>query len=273
MKIWVDFEQAPPNRNEYAWFRSLDMAIFSLTLNECKGCPYEEINIGHIIGTWENIGGVEFLEWLEKTRRNYPVQVHATDPIEKGKMEEIIRMNGWDRLMHYTVGFAVDGRAYVEARGKSPAEAAEKAVVDFCNVDLGELECVDFKAVIAYDKNDEIIDDYDVVNGSWFKAGEEQSFTVGFKVDARAYVTVFAGSPAEAVRKAESDFCLVALGNLEVNSWKPVHVEDEHGKLYDSEQDLLGNGGVVDGLIDEAAGKCSGMSNGYNKKVIEFEKG
>ena len=238
MKLWVDSVLPPPNEDKYAWMKSLDMAIFSVTLNERKGCPHEGIDIGHVIGTFENIGGVEFLEWLEKTRRNYPVRVHTTDPFEKEPMEEFVRRNGWDRLMHYTVGFKVDGRAYVEARGKSPDEAAQKAVVDFASVDLGELECVDFKAVIAYDENDEIIDDYDIANGSWFEAGEEQDYLVGFAVDCRAYVTVLAESPADAVWKAESDFSLVALGNLEVNCWKPVHAEDEQGKLYDSEQDF-----------------------------------
>lgn len=96
MKLWVDAVKPAPNEQEYAWMRSLDMAMFAISLNERKGCPYEGIDVGHVIGTWENIGGVEFLEWLEKTRRNYPVRVHATDPVEKGPMEEIVQRNGWD---------------------------------------------------------------------------------------------------------------------------------------------------------------------------------
>lgn len=273
MKLWVDSVRPAPNDTEYTWMKSADVATFALTLNERKGCPYEGIDIGHVKGGFGCENGLVFLQWLEHTRRQYPVHVHTLDPFEKGAMEEIVRRNGWDKLQKYTVGFAVDGRAYVDVRAESPAKAADLGAVDFAFLDLGELECVDFRAVIAHDENDEIVDDCDVANGDWYKAGAEQNYTVGYAVDGRVYVGVIARSPADAVRKAEGDFGGTSLGVLEVVGWKPVNVEDEKGKLYDDERELFGNGRTVDGLISEAAGKCSKMRQ-YDKNMnMDLQKG
>lgn len=96
MKLWVDAVQSAPNVHEYAWIRSLDMAMFALTLNERKGCPYEGIDIGTIEGNFGDFGSVELLHWLEDNGRNYPVKTHSADPIERKAIEEIVHRNGWE---------------------------------------------------------------------------------------------------------------------------------------------------------------------------------
>ena len=107
MKLWVDSVRPAPNEQEYAWMKSADMAMFALTLNERKGCPYEGIDIGHVEGGFGCENGKVLLEWLESTKREYPVRVHAVDSFERDVLEGIVRRNGWEKLEKYTVGFAV----------------------------------------------------------------------------------------------------------------------------------------------------------------------
>lgn len=171
MKLWVDAVEPAPNELEYVWMRSLDMAIFSVTLNERKGCPYEGIDIGHVIGTWENIGGVEFLEWLEKTRRNYPVRVHATDPVEKGPMEQIVWRNGWDSLCpDYTpkntkrLHLTIQCMAVYESGIDVPADMSLEEAIAYAkqhlkDVPLGAMEYVQDSDVLDEENCD--FDDYE----------------------------------------------------------------------------------------------------------------
>lgn len=168
------------------------------------------------------------------------------------------------------VEFAVDGRAYVDARGCSLAEAAQEAEGNFCDVDLGELECVDFKVAKGYDEDDEICDDYDVVNGDWYTPAEDQDYIVGFEVDARAHVSVRAVDTVRAVEEACREIYMVDFGELECIKWKAVKVTDAKGKLYDDERDLFGAAQAgVDRLIAGAERQRSGVNKGHGARSAE----
>ena len=60
--------------------------------------------------------------------------------------------------MKYVVGIAVDGRVYIEVEANDFADAKEKANDIFMDMDLGQLECIDWKNVNAEDENGNMID-------------------------------------------------------------------------------------------------------------------
>lgn len=60
--------------------------------------------------------------------------------------------------MKYFVSFAVDGRAHVTVDANNPEEAKEKASQELCDIDFGELECIDWNAVNAEDEHGNLTD-------------------------------------------------------------------------------------------------------------------
>ena len=101
MKLWIDDVRPAPNKTEYAHMRSVDMAMFSIILNEKRGCPYELIDIDHDAGDYVEYGGdyIKLLDWLEETGRNYPIRIHSMNPVGRENMRAIIRRNGWTEVM------------------------------------------------------------------------------------------------------------------------------------------------------------------------------
>lgn len=55
--------------------------------------------------------------------------------------------------MKYIVSIAVDGRVDVTVEANSFEEAKKKACEEVCDVDFGELECIEWNAVNAEDEN------------------------------------------------------------------------------------------------------------------------
>lgn len=60
--------------------------------------------------------------------------------------------------MKYVVGIAVDGRVYIEVEAEDFADAKEKANDIFMDLDLGQLECIEWNNVNAEDENGNMID-------------------------------------------------------------------------------------------------------------------
>lgn len=60
--------------------------------------------------------------------------------------------------MKYVVGIAVDGRVYIEVEANDFADAKEKANDIFMDMNLGQLECIEWKNVNAEDENGNMID-------------------------------------------------------------------------------------------------------------------
>ena len=60
--------------------------------------------------------------------------------------------------MKYIVGIAVDGRVYIEVEAEDFADAKEKANDIFMDMNLGQLECIEWHNVNAEDENGNMID-------------------------------------------------------------------------------------------------------------------
>ena len=54
--------------------------------------------------------------------------------------------------MKYYVGIAVDGRVYVEVEAENFEEARDKANDVMCEVNLGQLECINWNVINAEDE-------------------------------------------------------------------------------------------------------------------------
>ena len=60
--------------------------------------------------------------------------------------------------MKYIVSIAVNGRVNVEVEADNLEDAKAKACADVCDMDFGELECIDWDAVNAEDENGVLTD-------------------------------------------------------------------------------------------------------------------
>lgn len=60
--------------------------------------------------------------------------------------------------MKYYVGIAVDGRVYLEVEAEDFQEARDKANDMLCEVNLGQLECIEWHTVNAEDENGKFVD-------------------------------------------------------------------------------------------------------------------
>lgn len=193
-------------------------------------------------------------KWYKETGQNFhycemeiPKEYAYNEHLESvARVDEGSALSGdW-----HVVGIAVEGRAYVDVRACSPVEAETKANVDFCDADLGELECIDWKRVNVEDSKGRLFDDDDLSKES---AGEEQEYSVGFAVDGRVYVQVNADNTVRAVEKACQEVCDMDFGKLECIDWRAVNVEDARGRLYDDERSLFGpTSGSLEQLISDA---------------------
>lgn len=110
MKLWVDDVRPAPNM--YVWLKSVDEAKECIEFLETqleKVCtelrPYsmnniELIDIDHDAGDYARFGGdyIKLLDWLEATKRNYPIRIHSMNPVGVANMRAIIERNGWTEV-------------------------------------------------------------------------------------------------------------------------------------------------------------------------------
>ena len=68
------------------------------TVNE--GYKVELIDLDHDAGDYEGEGGdyIRLLDWLEETKRNYPIHIHSMNVVGVENMRRIIRRNGWTEV-------------------------------------------------------------------------------------------------------------------------------------------------------------------------------
>ena len=60
--------------------------------------------------------------------------------------------------MKYWVTLAVSGRCEIDVEAKNFDEAKQKACEKFYDADIGDLECVDWKAINAEDETGKFVD-------------------------------------------------------------------------------------------------------------------
>lgn len=105
MKLWVDDVRLAPEG--YFWCKSVNETkkqiefceYFSKNING-KFLNIDIIDIDHDAGDYANDGGdyIKLLDWLEETKRNYPIRIHSMNPVGVENMRRIIQRNGWTEV-------------------------------------------------------------------------------------------------------------------------------------------------------------------------------
>ena len=100
MKLWVDDIRVVPDRFEYFWATSVEQAKQIIIDEEKVGTPIELIDLDHDADDYKICGGdyIEILNWLEETRRNYPIRIHSANPVGVENMRRIIKRNDWEEV-------------------------------------------------------------------------------------------------------------------------------------------------------------------------------
>lgn len=114
MKLWVDDLRPAPSG--YVWVKSVNEAKAAIlnfeeqkenALDEWDIPPIEVweatievINIDHDAGDYYKDGGdyIEILNWLELTKRNYPIHIHSMNVVGVQNMRAIIKKNEWREI-------------------------------------------------------------------------------------------------------------------------------------------------------------------------------
>lgn len=105
MKLWVDDIRPAPDG--YIHAKSVVEAKSKIIQSEAlyktgknPETQIELIDIDHDSGDYFQLGGdyIELLNWLEETRRDYPIRIHSMNPVGIENMRRIIRRNGWREI-------------------------------------------------------------------------------------------------------------------------------------------------------------------------------
>ena len=102
MKLWID--DCRPAPEGYIWLKSVNEARNYITLNEYHARSVEDcislISLDHDAGKYATDGGdyIKLLDWLEETKRNYPIRIHSQNPVGVQNMRAIIERNGWKEV-------------------------------------------------------------------------------------------------------------------------------------------------------------------------------
>lgn len=74
--------------------------MFELYATVDEGYKVELIDLDHDAGDYACEGGdyIRLLDWLEETKRNYPIRIHSKNVVGVENMRRIIRRNGWTEV-------------------------------------------------------------------------------------------------------------------------------------------------------------------------------
>ena len=81
------------------WVTSVNKAKSAIEYFE-KRFNVELIDLDYDSGDYVSEGGDynRLLDWLEETKRNYPIHIHSMNPVGVENMRRIIRRNGWTEV-------------------------------------------------------------------------------------------------------------------------------------------------------------------------------
>ena len=99
IKIWVDDVRPAPRG--YIWCKSVNEAKRIICDPHIQySYTNDHIDLDHDAGDYVSCGGdyIKLLEWLEETKRNYPIRIHSMNPVGRENMRRIIRKNGWKEV-------------------------------------------------------------------------------------------------------------------------------------------------------------------------------
>lgn len=105
MKLWIDdIRPAPPG---YICVKSVNEAKqyiikygSRVDFDNNIVDEIELIDIDHDAGKYIHYGGdyIKLLDWLEETRRNYPIRIHSMNSVGVENMRRIIKRNNWKEI-------------------------------------------------------------------------------------------------------------------------------------------------------------------------------
>ena len=98
MKLWID--DVRPSPEGYKWVHSVNEAKWIISnYDDIIGSndKIELIDIDHDAGVYSQFGGdyIKLLDWLEETKRVYPIKIHSMNPVGVKNMRNIIIKNNW----------------------------------------------------------------------------------------------------------------------------------------------------------------------------------
>lgn len=105
IKLWIDDVRPAPRG--YYWCRSVNDAkqviqlCDAILMKMCDGeFEIEVLDIDHDAGEYVGKGGdyIKLLDWLEETRRDYPIHIHSMNPVGIENMRAIIKRNRWEEV-------------------------------------------------------------------------------------------------------------------------------------------------------------------------------
>ena len=96
MYLWVDDVRSCPS-DIYEHAKSVQQAEIMIARREEMGDPYELLDLDHDAGDYVKKGGdyIKLLDWLEATKKNYPIRIHSMNPVGVQNMRAIIQKNNW----------------------------------------------------------------------------------------------------------------------------------------------------------------------------------
>jgi hypothetical protein len=108
MKFWIDDCRPAPEGYIHACSveRAKELILIAEILDSMvshlnnSNWQIEVIDIDHDAGEYYKYGGdyIELLNWLEGTKRNYPIRIHSMNPVGIQNMRVIIQRNGWTEI-------------------------------------------------------------------------------------------------------------------------------------------------------------------------------
>lgn len=103
MKLWIDDTRPAPKG--YVWCKSVNEAKDTTLMLELYATVDEDykvelIDTDHDAGDYASEGGdyIKLLDWLEETKRDYPIHIHSMNIVGVENMRRIIRRNGWTEV-------------------------------------------------------------------------------------------------------------------------------------------------------------------------------
>lgn len=103
MRVWVDDTRPAPEG--YVWCKSVNEAKDTILMLELYATVNEDykvelIDLDHDAGDYASEGGdyIRLLDWLEETKRDYPIHIHSMNIVGVENMRRIIRHNGWTEV-------------------------------------------------------------------------------------------------------------------------------------------------------------------------------
>ena len=82
------------------WVTNVAVAKDMIGACERKNITIDLVDIVHDTGAYAIMGGnyIKFLDWLEKTGRNYPIRIHSQNSVGIENMRRIIQRNNWKEV-------------------------------------------------------------------------------------------------------------------------------------------------------------------------------